>query len=104
MRALQLAAMVAAITALAAAVRELTVAASSISAVWPISGLILAVCVRWAQTQRERVIGVGLCVAGCMAANFATGSNPVLAILFPLVNLVEIGSAVWVFRRYGAPL
>ena len=104
MRALQLAVIVAAIAALAVAVRELTMAASSVSAVWPISGLILAVCVRWAQSQRERIIGVGLCTAGVMAANFATGANPVLSVLFPLVNLVEIGAAVWVFRRYGAPL
>jgi signal transduction histidine kinase len=103
-RALQLAVIVGVISSLAGAVRELTMAADAVSAVWPISGLILAVCVRWAQTQRERVVSVAACTAGVMAANFFTGASPALAALLPLVNLIEIAAAVWVFRRYGAPL
>ena len=93
-----------AVSALAAAVRELTLAAEAVSAVWPISGLILAVGVRWAQSQRERIASLAVCTMGVMVANVLTGASPALAILLPLVNLIEIGAAVWVFRRYGAPL
>jgi signal transduction histidine kinase len=96
--------MVLAISALALAVRELTRAGDAVSAVWPISALILAVCVRWARSEREQVVSLVVCSLGVMAANATSGANAPLAILLPLVNLIEIAAAVWVFRRYGAPL
>jgi signal transduction histidine kinase len=103
-RAFQLAVMVLALSGLAAAMRVLAVAGEAVATVWPISALIVAICVRWARTAGERRFAAAAAALGVMAANIATGSGAAMGLLFPLVNLIEVAAAVWVFRRYGPPL
>jgi signal transduction histidine kinase len=103
-RLIQLAALAAVLGFVTWTVRSLTLTADIVAAVWPISALILAVCVRWAQNDRERLVSVLACTAAVVAANIATGSGVAMGMLFPIANLVEVGAAVWVLRCYGGPL
>lgn len=103
-RLFQLAVIALALFGLALVVRLASGAGIAVSAIWPGSALIVAAYLRWARTPAERTGVIVGCTAGVALGNIATGAPLLMGLLYPIGNLIEVGAAIWMFRRFGPPL
>ncbi len=78
--------------------------AVGITPIWPANAVVLAFVLRSCRTPRQAAIALGVALTAMAALNLAIGRPPVLAFLFPVANMVEIGLAAWFMRRVTMPL
>jgi len=78
--------------------------AAGIAAIWPANALVLAfmlrACPTWACSRTALVVAF----AAMVAANLAVDRSLIVALAFPLANIVEIALAAWFMRRVTMPL
>lgn len=77
---------------------------AGIAAIWPANALVLAFKLRACPTRAHSRIALGVAFVAMMAANLAVGRDLILALAFPLANIVEIALAAWFMRRVTMPL
>lgn len=78
--------------------------AVGITPIWPANAVVLAFVLRSCRTPRQAAIALGVALTAMTALNLTIGRPPVLAFLFPVANMVEIGLAAWFMRRVTMPL
>lgn len=74
----------------------LTRSGDGIAALWPASGIMLAVLLMAARSRLQWHIGAA--AVASMAANLAAGNAPILALLFTTANISEAVLAAWLLR------
>jgi signal transduction histidine kinase len=93
--------LMAAVFAASVASIEFTRSAGSIAALWPANAIVLAALLR---SNRSSTSGRSLtflgALAGIMLANLAAGDDVLLSTALAAANIAEIGTAVWLVRRF----
>lgn len=75
---------------------NLTRSGDSIAALWPASGIMLAVLL---MVPRSRLLWhIGAAAIASMAANLAAGNAPILALMFTAANMSEATLAAWLLH------
>lgn len=77
---------------------------AGLTSFWPVNALILVFVLRFCATPRQAGVALAVGLAAMAAVNFAIGRPPLLALLFPIANTVEIMVAAWFMRRTPVPL
>lgn len=77
---------------------------AGLTSFWPTNALILVFVLRACSTPQQARTALVVGAVAMMTINFAIGRAPLMAVIFPVANTVEIMVAAWFMRRTPLPL